>query len=368
MHFSGNFRLGSLLLAAVTCLEFTGCQVAQETGSAFSSGSSSATAASIIGGSIWVHPGSNFAGASKYFQMSHLSFARRSLNALLSSALAASPQRSSAPTLQPIFQGPQGSPYLFGPPDCTFEHPLLGAARSSWAEGALRFEYEGDGCALSGTQRQAHWSNQGPNCLIRKTTTPGGAVREIAFASGEHLRAVHDTHGSSTRFQGGIALPTSDQGIELLCGTQGCRQKSLLSIGASRVIQIHQPTNSSRSRRNLGNTLMQDLTPETLSDETLSTLQSPIEITHPLGILQIRGAIHYQDNLSQTTALQTLEAITYGHAQCCFPSQGRIFTRFLSGPNAGQTEALTFSSTHCGAASLRQPGGGVAQLELIHCL
>jgi hypothetical protein len=246
-------------------------------------------------------------------------------------------------TLSPAYAGAAKDPYAFTPAGCSISW-LNGRSASSKWNGTFTVNYGAMCSTTSPTVAQ-----QPAGCTITRT---GDNTRALTGPDNSAYSVTHDTSGSGTGWDASVSPAPSNGGVVLTCGAGGCASGATLVISGSHLTGTITAPSGKQT---------------TLWDHTVSTGQNGLSVTTSGSTRTVSGTVTVQHNILKYTAQATLNNVTYGDANCCFPTGGSLSTTFSSGTNAGKTETLSFSAA-CGEATLTTAHGQTMAYTLQHCL
>jgi hypothetical protein len=246
--------------------------------------------------------------------------------------------------LSPHFAGP-GS-YSFTPLTCEVTWGAGHVVSSTWSS-TFDLEY-GPSC----DRLHPFIGNQAGGCALTRTTAVGGNTRTISNASNDVYAINHDTNGAGTGWDSTVSPAPSNGGAIVTCATGGCQNGGTLQISGSHLT---------------GTVTVGKHAPTEIWDHTVSTASSGITVTGDGTGRVASGTITVQHNLAKYTADVTLDKVAYGDSACCFPTDGSVTSKIVSGTHVGQSETMSFGPG-CGDATLTTSGGVTESITLTHCL
>jgi hypothetical protein len=234
------------------------------------------------------------------------------------------------------FVDPQDSVHPFSA--CTYSSVRGACSSSSDTISWNGCTVAGGAVTLTGQWTEAFFGTGASTCAIPvgngETVTRTSAGSTMTFASGAAL--VTDTNGGTA--WDGTVIPST--------GT------SIVGGASSKAITIH------GTHRKLtgpaGRTLFDHFVTSTGLTSTGSRAGGNRVMT---------GSVSVYHNLAKYTATNTFNSVTWGSANCCYPTSGNISSSF-SGSVTGNT-TLTFSST-CGSATFAD-SSGTSNVTLTQC-
>jgi hypothetical protein len=248
--------------------------------------------------------------------------------------------------LSPTFSGAPADPYTFTPVSCTIAWRNGKTSSSTWSS-AFTLSY-GASCDT----HHAFIENQVGGCTLTRTTAMGGNTRTVTGPEGNSYAVSHDTNGAGTGWDASVQPAPSNSGVILTCAAGGCVSGLNVAISGSHLVGTLTPAGGA---------------PLTWWNHTVSTGASGLTVTGAGTARVLDGSVTVQHNLAKYTATTKFNSVHYGDATCCFPTSGSVSTTFDTGPNAGKSESLQFSSV-CGEATLTTASGATRSLVLQHCL
>jgi hypothetical protein len=188
--------------------------------------------------------------------------------------------------------------------------------------------------------------DQPSGCVITRTSPSTGVTRSLVGPDQNTYAVIHNTNGQTTGWDSSIAV--TNAGVAVSCTNTGCTEQTLMINGSH---------------------LTSKMNSATLWDHTVSTNTALNMTINTDGSHTVSGTVTVQHNLTKVLSMSTFSNVTYGgtNEDCCFPTSGTVTTVYSSGPNAGKSETMTFSSS-CGAATLTTTGGNSLAYPLIHCI
>ncbi len=251
----------------------------------------------------------------------------------------------SGASLSPTFAGP--GTYSYTPASCSINWLTNRSASSSWS-GSFSLVY-GSSCDAT----HPFIANQGANCSVTRTTAVGGNTRTVTGPDGSSYSINHDTNGAGTGWDSTVSPAPSNGGVVVSCAAGGCSSGGSLVINGSHLTGTVTLGGSGAAIQ--------------LWNHTISTGSTPLSLSAAGTSRIVSGSVTVQHNILKYTATATFNNVTYGNAACCFPTSGSVSMSFSSGPHAGKTESLSFTSV-CGEASLTTASGQTTPYTLQHCM
>ncbi len=246
-------------------------------------------------------------------------------------------------SLSPAFAGPAGDPYTYTPVSCSVTWKNGKTASSVW-DRSFTLVY-GPSCDAL----HPFIAHQAADCSLARTTGAGGNTRTLTGPDGYAYSITHDTNGAGSGYDVTVSPAPNNDGVVVTCGAGGCDTGGTLVINGSHLTGT-MTTAAGRSA--------------TLWNHTVS---GSVAVVGPAGGRVVNGTLTVQHNIVQRTSSTAFAGVTYGDANCCFPSAGSVTTIKLNGPRAGQSETLSFGGA-CGEATLTTFSGSAVALTLEHCI
>jgi hypothetical protein len=301
----------------------------------FEGPSGSEVAVSVVSGGL-----NNTSGSSVAFNLlkpHRPSFMHRVLDALDPIPTASAAVWScSGGSLSPSFNGPGGNPYTYTPVSCMVTWGNDRAASADWS-GSFILDY-GPTCDAT----HAFLGNQVAGCSVTRTTAPGGNTRTITGPDGNSYAITHDTNGQGTAWDATEAPVAEDGGV--------------IATGTSLVINGSHLTGTVEINGEKG----------TIWDHTVMTDADGITVTGAGTDRIVSGTVYVHHNILKFTTATAFDGVTYGNADCCFPTGGSVTTTVVRGTGGNPSESLTFTPV-CGESVLTD-SHGTSALTLQHCL
>jgi hypothetical protein len=246
-------------------------------------------------------------------------------------------------TMNPTFAGPVGDPYAYTPVSCSVTWKNGKSASSVW-DGSFTLNY-GTSCDA----QHPFIGHQASGCSLARTTGAGGNTRTVTGPDGSSYAINHDTNGAGSGYDPAATLASTDDGVIITCGADGCDISAVLNISGSHL------TGTATTTAGLSATLWNH------------TVVGALFLTGTDTSRTVTGTVMVEHNIVHRTSITTFNSVIYGDAACCFPTEGSVSTTMENGLRAGKTETLTFGSA-CGEATLTTFSGATAALTLEHCI
>ena len=244
-------------------------------------------------------------------------------------------------SLSPVFAGP--ATYTYTPVSCSMTWKNGKTASSYW-DGSFTLVY-GASCDA----QHPRIGQQAADCSLTRTTDAGGNTRTLTGPEGNSYSVTHDTNGFGSGYDSAASPAPNDNGVVVTCGASGCDTDGTLVINGSHL--------TGTVATAAGRTAM-------LWDHTVT---GTLSATASSGDWVVNGTVTVEHNIVQRTTSTAFNSVTFGDANCCFPTAGSVTTTKQSGPHAGKYETLSFGSV-CGEATLTTFSGSTVALTLEHCI
>ena len=244
-------------------------------------------------------------------------------------------------TLSPAFAGP--ATYTYTPASCSVTWKNGKTASSIW-DGSFTLVY-GPSCDA----QHPFIGHQAGGCSLVRTTGASGNTRSLTGPEGNSYSVTHNTNGADSGYDSTVSSLLSNQGVIVTCGASGCDTGGTLVISGSHL------TGTVTTAAG-GSTTLWD-----------HTVMGTLDVAGPAAGRVVNGTVTVEHNIVQRTSSTAFVGVTYGDANCCFPTAGSVSTTKQNGPRAGEQETLTFGSV-CGEATLTTFSGSTLELTLEHCI
>jgi hypothetical protein len=246
-------------------------------------------------------------------------------------------------TLSPAFAGVAGNPYTYAPVSCSVTWKNGKTASSIW-DGSFTLVY-GASCDA----QHPFIGHQAAGCSLTRTTGASGNTRALTGPEGNSYSVTHNTNGADSGYDSTVSPLPSNGGVIVTCGASGCDTGGTLVISGSHLTGTVTAAAGGSA---------------TLWDHTVT---GALEVDGSAGARVVNGGVTVEHNIVRRTSSTVFAGVTYGDANCCFPTAGSVSTSMQNGPRAGKTETLSFGSV-CGEATLTTFSGSTVALTLEHCI